>query len=46
LSGGLPEREGSFSAELTGVRFLPKPFDNQELVRLVREMLDQRSEAQ
>jgi two-component system cell cycle sensor histidine kinase/response regulator CckA len=46
LSGGLPEREGSFPAELTGVRFLPKPFDNQELVRLVREMLDQRSEAQ
>jgi PAS domain S-box-containing protein len=45
LSGGLPERDPPLSAELNGIRFLPKPFDNQELVRLVREVLDQRSES-
>ncbi len=44
LSGGLPERETPLSAELKGVRFLPKPFENQELVRLVREVLDQRAD--
>jgi len=44
LSGGWPEREAPLSAELKGVRFLPKPFENQELVRLVREVLDQRPE--
>ena len=38
LSGGLQERETS--GELPGVLFLQKPFENQELVRTVRELLD------
>lgn len=46
LSASLPETENS--PELRGVRFLEKPFENKELLRLVREVLDsspQRAEA-
>ena len=41
LSGGLQEEAAEGAASLEGVAFLHKPFDNQELVRLVRQMLDQ-----
>ena len=40
LSGGLQDRESETTIQLKGVRFLQKPFENQELVRLVREVLD------
>jgi PAS domain S-box-containing protein len=40
LSGGLQEREPESALELEGVRFLHKPFENQELVTLVRQTLD------
>ena len=40
LSGGLQEKDAEHSAEIEGVRFLQKPFENQELVCLVREMID------
>ena len=40
LSGGLQEKDAEHSADIEGVRFLQKPFENQELVCLVREMID------
>jgi CheY-like chemotaxis protein len=39
LSGGLQEADGGLSA-MERVVFLQKPFENQELLRLVRELLD------
>jgi len=39
LSGGLPDAEGGIG-QMEKVAFLHKPFENQELVRLVRELLD------
>ncbi len=44
LSGGVQERESESSPELKGVQFLPKPFDNIELLRTVRQILDARTE--
>jgi CheY-like chemotaxis protein len=41
LSGGVHDAEAELS-ELQGVAFLHKPFENQELLRLVRRMLDER----
>ena len=40
LSGGLHDPASEGAAGLEGVKFLHKPFENQELVRLVRETLD------
>jgi two-component system cell cycle sensor histidine kinase/response regulator CckA len=40
LSGGVQDPEEGL-ADMTGVGFLHKPFENQELVRLVRQLLDQ-----
>jgi PAS domain S-box-containing protein len=40
LSGGVHDAEAELS-ELQGVAFLHKPFENQELLRLVRRMLDE-----
>jgi len=40
LSATLPEHETA--PELKGIRYLQKPFENKELVRLVRETLDDR----
>ena len=40
LSGGLQDEAADGAVNLEGVAFLHKPFDNQELVRLVRQMLD------
>jgi CheY-like chemotaxis protein len=37
LSGAPPELNSG--ARLKGIRFFPKPFDNQELLRMVREEL-------
>jgi two-component system cell cycle sensor histidine kinase/response regulator CckA len=39
LSGGVHEPEERFG-QMGGVAFLHKPFENQELLRLVRQMLD------
>ena len=41
FSGTLPEHDTTH--ELRDVRLLQKPFENQELVRLVRATLDDRS---
>jgi hypothetical protein len=38
LSATLPERE--VAPELQGIKYLQKPFENKELLRLVRETLD------
>ena len=40
LSGTLHELGDGGSAEIHGVRYLPKPFQNQELLELVRQTLD------
>ena len=40
LSGGLQDGASDSATSLPGVAFLHKPFENQELVRLVRELLD------
>ncbi|MBN2506636.1 MAG: response regulator [Verrucomicrobia bacterium] len=40
LSGGLQEPEPDTVAQVEGVRFLQKPFDNPQLVAVVRETLD------
>jgi nitrogen-specific signal transduction histidine kinase/ActR/RegA family two-component response regulator len=40
FSGGLHDRASDAAASLEGVAFLHKPFENQELIRVVREMLD------
>jgi CheY-like chemotaxis protein len=40
LSGGLHERDTESANDLKGVTFLSKPFENTELTRVVREMLD------
>jgi len=42
LSGGLHDAGSEGAMGLEGVKFLHKPFENQELVRLVRETLDAR----
>ncbi len=42
LSGGLQEQDPDGTMEIDGVRFLPKPFDNAQLVAAVRETLDNR----
>jgi PAS domain S-box-containing protein len=39
LSGGVHDPDESFG-QMAGVAFLHKPFENQELLRLVRQMLD------
>ena len=39
LSGGVHDPDENFG-QMPGVAFLHKPFDNQELLRLVRQMLD------
>jgi PAS domain S-box-containing protein len=39
LSGGVHDPEGNFG-QMPGVAFLHKPFENQELLQLVRRMLD------
>jgi len=39
LSGGVHDPDESFG-QMPGVAFLHKPFENQELIRLVRQMLD------
>ena len=39
LSGGVHDPEGSLG-QMESVAFLHKPFENQELLRLVRQMLD------
>jgi len=39
LSGGLQEADGRL-AEMEHVAFLQKPFENQELLRVVRQLLD------
>jgi CheY-like chemotaxis protein len=44
LSGGVHDVEPEL-ADVRGTAFLHKPFDNQELVRLVRQMLDSHSPA-
>jgi PAS domain S-box-containing protein len=41
LSGGVHDPDENFG-QMPGVAFLHKPFDNQELLRLVRQMLDSR----
>ena len=40
LSGGLEETGNERTSELEGVAFLQKPFENQELLRVVRQTLD------
>ena len=40
LSGGLHDGASDSVTGLEGVSFLHKPFENQELIRLVRQMLD------
>ena len=40
LSGGFQEKDAERSVEIEGVKFLQKPFENQDLVCLVREMID------
>ena len=40
LSGGFQEKDTERSIEIEGVKFLQKPFENQDLVCLVREMID------
>ena len=42
LSGGLHDAGADSVTSLPGVVFLHKPFENQELVRLVRELLDRK----
>ena len=42
LSGGNGEGAEPSGDDLTGVRFLPKPFHNHELAELVRKILDER----
>ena len=43
LSGGLQDGASDSATSLPGVAFLHKPFENQELVRLVRELLDRKT---
>lgn len=42
LSGGLQDPESEAVLEIEGVRFLQKPFDNEQLAAAVREALDHR----